>query len=77
MNTQRITIIPGLCGGKPVIRGTRMTVANLLEMLAGGMTSEEILQDFPFLEPGDITECLVYAVNLASYQQTLLSEKAV
>jgi uncharacterized protein (DUF433 family) len=63
----RITIIPGLCGGKPTIRGMRITVSNILEMLAGGMSDEQILQDFPYLESEDITECLRFAARVSSY----------
>ena len=54
MDIERITIIPDLCGGEPTIRGMRITVSQVLELLAGGMKPEEILQDFPYLEQGDI-----------------------
>lgn len=50
MNIERITIKPDLCGGEPTIRGMRITVSHVLEMLAGGMTPEDILKDFPYLE---------------------------
>ncbi|MBI4547658.1 MAG: DUF433 domain-containing protein [Ignavibacteriae bacterium] len=63
----RITIIPGLCGGKPTIRKMRITVANVLELLAGGMSEQQILSDYPYLEPDDIKACLQYAAKLASY----------
>jgi uncharacterized protein (DUF433 family) len=58
MSDVRITIIPGVCGGRPTIRGLRITVADVLDLLAGGMTVEEILTDYPYLEPEDITSCL-------------------
>jgi uncharacterized protein (DUF433 family) len=58
MSDVRITIIPGVCGGRPTIRGLRITVADVLDLLAGGMTVEEILTDYPYLEPEDITACL-------------------
>ncbi len=59
----RITIEPGKCGGRPCIRGLRMRVADILQMLAGGMTAEEILKDFDFLEPDDIRAAITYAAN--------------
>ncbi|MBI5214368.1 MAG: DUF433 domain-containing protein [Ignavibacteriae bacterium] len=63
----RITLIPGLCGGKPTIRGMRITVSNVLEMLAGGMTEKQILHDYPYLELEDIKECLRFAARVSSY----------
>lgn len=59
----RITIEPGKRGGKPCIRGLRITVYDVLEYLASGMTEEEILQDFPDLEPEDIRACLAFAAD--------------
>jgi len=59
----RITIEPGKRGGKPCIRGLRITVYDILEYLASGMSIEEILDDFPFLEKDDIFACLSYAAN--------------
>jgi uncharacterized protein (DUF433 family) len=46
----RITIKPDVCGGKPTIRGMQITVSHVLKMLAGGMTPEQVLLDFPYLE---------------------------
>ena len=63
MPIDRITIKPDVCGGEPTIRGMRITVSHVLEMLAGGMTSEQVLQDFPYLEKADIDACLEYAVR--------------
>jgi uncharacterized protein (DUF433 family) len=57
----RITIEPGKCGGKPCIRGFRLRVRDVLELLANGATFEEILEDYPFLERDDIRACLHYA----------------
>lgn len=68
-STSRITIQPGVCGGQPTVRGMRITVANILELLAGGMTAEEILSDYPYLEAEDIQACLGYASQLASHRQ--------
>jgi uncharacterized protein (DUF433 family) len=56
-----ITIEPGKRGGKPCIRGMRITVYDVLEYLASGMTEDEILQDFPYLTKEDILACLGFA----------------
>ena len=58
-----ITIEPGKRGGKPCIRGMRITVYDVLEYLASGMTVEEILDDFPYLTEADIRACLSYAAD--------------
>ena len=58
-----ITIEPGKRSGKPCIRGTRMTVTDVLEYLAGGMTEEEILADFPDLTAEDIRACFAFAAD--------------
>jgi uncharacterized protein (DUF433 family) len=59
----RITINPEQCGGRPCIRGMRIRVTDVLELLATGQTSAEILADYPYLEPEDITACLRYAAR--------------
>jgi uncharacterized protein (DUF433 family) len=56
----RITLNVEVCKGKPTIRNMRFTVAELLELLAGGMSFEEILVDYPYLEMADIQACLLY-----------------
>lgn len=58
-----ITIEPGKRNGKPCIRGLRITVQDILEYLAGGMTEEEILQDFSELRREDIKACLAFAAD--------------
>jgi uncharacterized protein (DUF433 family) len=58
-----ITIEPGKRGGKPCIRGLRITVYDVLEYLAAGMTHAEILSDFPFLTEEDILACLAFAAD--------------
>ena len=58
-----ITIEPGKRGGKPCIRGMRITVYDVLGYLASGMTVEEILRDFPYLTREDIQACLSYAAD--------------
>ena len=57
----RITIRNGLCGGRPTIRGLRIRVQDVLDLLAAGATREEILTDYPYLEDADITAALMYA----------------
>lgn len=57
----RITTDPGIFNGKPIIRGMRFKVSDVLGYLAGGMTIEEILTDFPYLEKEDIIASLEYA----------------
>lgn len=59
----RITVTPGQCGGRPCIRGMRIQVKDVLEVLASGMSREEILQDFPYLEAEDITAALEFAAR--------------
>lgn len=58
-----ITIEPGKRGGKPCIRGMRITVYDVLEYLASGMTQQEILEDFPYLTRDDILACLSFAAT--------------
>ena len=60
---QRITVDPGKRSGKPCVRGLRMTVSDILEYLASGMTEAEILSDFPELEAEDIRACLAFAAE--------------
>jgi uncharacterized protein (DUF433 family) len=61
MDFERITIDPEQMGGVPCIRGLRIPVATVVDMVATGMSNDEILGDFPDLEPGDIPESLRYA----------------
>ncbi len=58
-----IAIEPGKRGGKPIIRGMRITVYDVLSYLAAGMTHEQILEDFPYLTEEDIRACLSYAAD--------------
>ena len=62
--TQTITVEAGKRGGQPCIRGLRITVYDILECLASGMTEDEILSDFPDLTPEDIRACLAFAADL-------------
>jgi uncharacterized protein (DUF433 family) len=59
----RITQTPGLCGGRPCIRGMRIRVTDILEMLAENVTVAEILEDFPDLVLADIQACLLFAAR--------------
>ena len=63
----RITIRPEQCHGQPCIRGMRIRVTDILEMLAGGMTHAQILADYPYLEADDITAALAYAAREISH----------
>lgn len=58
---QRITVCPGIFGGKPIIRGMRIAVEHIMGKLASGDTAETILREYPFLEPEDIQACLLFA----------------
>jgi uncharacterized protein (DUF433 family) len=60
---ERITIEPGRRRGQPSIRGMRITVFDVLEYLAGGMTEDEVLAEFPELERDDIRACYAYAAE--------------
>lgn len=59
----RITVDPAQCGGRPCIRGMRMRVVDILELLAAGESHEQILADYPYLEPDDIVASLQYAAR--------------
>ena len=59
----RITINPDQCGGKPCVRGMRIRVKDVLDMLAEGAKPDEILADFPDLEPEDLQACIGYAAR--------------
>ncbi len=60
---KRITIEPGKCGGRPCVRGMRMRVVDVLELLSSGADYAEILRDYPDLEKEDILACLEYAAR--------------
>ena len=66
-----ITIEPGKRGGKPCIRGIRITVYDVLEYLASGVTIAEILDDFPYLTETDIRACLAYAADSEKSQMVV------
>jgi uncharacterized protein (DUF433 family) len=60
---KRITIEAGKCGGRPCVRGTRMRVVDILQLLSSGADNAEILRDYPSLEQEDIVACLEYAAR--------------
>jgi len=68
----RITSDPRQCGGRPCIRGMRIRVKDVLDMLAGGATPEEILNDFPYLEPDDIKASLEYAAEQVDHAVVMI-----
>jgi len=63
---KRITVNPNIFGGKPIIRGMRIKVENILALLEQGVTLEEIMDDYPDLEEDDIRACLAYARMLVA-----------
>jgi uncharacterized protein (DUF433 family) len=63
----RITFNPAQCGGRPCIRGMRIRVKDVLDLLAAGVSHSEILEDFPYLEAADIQACLDYAAAQADH----------
>ena len=68
MNTiSRITIDPLVCGGRPCIRNMRIRVKDILDLLVAGATHAEILEDYPYLEPEDITASLAYAAHIIDH----------
>jgi uncharacterized protein (DUF433 family) len=71
----RITFHPQVMGGRACIRGMRFTVSLILNLTANGMTPEEIVDAFPYLEPEDVSQALRYAASLAE-ERVLLAEPA-
>lgn len=65
MQISRITIEPGKMEGQPCIRGMRITVHTIVRMIRGGMTADEVLDDYPDLEPDDIAEALRYEAEIS------------
>lgn len=71
MSNPRVVINPEVCGGRPIIAGTRLRVVDILDMLAGGASEAEILVDFPFLAPEDIRASLSYAARAIDHSVVL------
>ena len=59
----RITADPEQCGGRPCIRGMRVRVTDALDLMAAGLTAQQILEELPYLEPEDLQACLQYAAR--------------
>lgn len=70
----RIAVDPNICGGRPVVAGTRMRVTDILEMLAGGATPAEIVADFPYISEDDVRAVLAYAAAAADHPVVLAAE---
>jgi uncharacterized protein (DUF433 family) len=64
---RRITTDPGVCGGRPCIRGFRVRVSDVLDLLAAGASIEEIVNDYPYLEPDDVRAALRYAARMTDH----------
>lgn len=60
--SNRITVNPNQCGGKPCVRGMRIRVTDVLELLANGLTPTQIIDELPDLEPDDLKACIRYAL---------------
>ncbi len=64
---ERITMHPDICGGRPTVRGMRIRVKDVLDLLAAKVPDAEILEDFPYLEAEDIQACIEYAAAQADH----------
>ena len=67
----RITVHPDICNGHPTIRGMRITVETVLGFLSAGESQDELLRQYPSLEPADIEACLRFAADLMAHRYTL------
>jgi uncharacterized protein (DUF433 family) len=73
--SERITIHPDICNGKPVIRGTRITAQTVLEFLAAGDSVEDVLEEYPSLTREDVQACLDYASKLMGNHYSVVPVK--
>jgi len=69
---ERIVILPDVCNGRPVIRGTRITAQTVLDFLAAGDSIEDVLEGYPGLTRKDVLACLGYAPRVAGHRFTLV-----
>jgi len=67
MSNERILIDPAVCGGRPIVAGTRMRVSDVLDALAAGAGLDELLTDFPYLTRDDILACLAYGARAVDH----------
>lgn len=70
----RIVIDLEICAGRPIVAGTRLRVSDVLDMLAGGADTAEILADFPYLSEDDVRACLIYAARALDHSVVLAAE---
>jgi uncharacterized protein (DUF433 family) len=71
----RITFNPNQCGSRPCIRGMRVSVKDILDLLAAGVSEAEILADFPYLESEDIRACLAFAAAEADHPVLVIANR--
>ena len=71
--SERITINPDICTGKPVVKGTRITVQTVLEFLAAGDSIEDVLEEYPALRREDVQACLDHASRLMANHYSVVS----
>lgn len=71
---ERIAVDPAVCGGRPVVAGTRVRVTDVLEMLAGGASAAEIARDFSYISEADVRAVLHYAAAMADHPVVLAAE---
>jgi uncharacterized protein (DUF433 family) len=71
--SERITIDPDICNGKPVIKGTRIAAQTVLEFLAAGDSTEDVLEEYPALTREDVKACLDYASKLMANHYSVVS----
>jgi uncharacterized protein (DUF433 family) len=71
----RITFNPNQCGGRPCIRGMRIRVKDVLDLLAAGASEAEVLSDFPYLEKEDIRACLAFAAAEADHPVPVAADR--
>ena len=72
---ERITINPEIFSGKPIIKGTRISVEFILEMLSSGMSVEEILEEYPHLKKADILAAVAYAAKVLKHEEVYLTSE--
>lgn len=69
-----ISADPAVCGGRPVVAGTRVRVTDILDMLAAGTSEPEILADFPYIKADDIRACLHFAASMTDHPVVIAAE---
>jgi len=69
--TDRIVVNPAVMGGKPVVRGTRVTVERILSLLAQGLPTTDLLKEYPYLTEEDVRACLAYGAGLAGHEEII------